>query len=82
MLHEAVNVRAGEHVRAKTIHVQNVNGYHSRLKQWMDRFNGVATKHLPNYLGWRRLLDGRGQALTPTLVLKSALRTVDYNTLR
>ena len=26
---------------------------HSRLKQWLTRFNGVATKNLPNYLGWR-----------------------------
>lgn len=25
-------------------HIQNVNSYHSRLKKWMDRFNGVATK--------------------------------------
>jgi hypothetical protein len=25
--------------------------YHSRLKQWLARFNGVATKNLPNYLG-------------------------------
>lgn len=29
----------------------------SRLKTWMRRFNGVATCHLANYLGWRRSLD-------------------------
>ena len=38
-------------------HVQNVNAYGSRLKTWMRRFNGVATCHLANYLGWRRYLD-------------------------
>lgn len=27
-------------------HIQNVNSYHSRLKKWMDRFNGVSTKYL------------------------------------
>lgn len=27
-------------------HIQNVNNYHSRLKGWLDRFNGVATKFL------------------------------------
>lgn len=27
-------------------HIQNVNSYHSRLKRWIDRFNGVATKYL------------------------------------
>jgi transposase-like protein len=41
--------------RDKVFHVQNVNAYHSRLKNWMRRFNGVATEHLPSYLGWRRL---------------------------
>ncbi|UQZ85469.1 hypothetical protein SK3146_04758 [Paenibacillus konkukensis] len=31
--------------RVKVVyHIQNVNSYHSRLKKWMDRFNGVATK--------------------------------------
>lgn len=46
-------------------HINNVNAYDRRLKQWMDRFNGVATKYLPHYLGWHRWLDaskGRGKA--------------------
>jgi len=49
-------------------HIQNVNAYHSRLKEWMDRFHGVATKYLQNYLIWfehlddsRKLADGMGQ---------------------
>jgi hypothetical protein len=41
--------------REKVFHVQGVNAYHSRLKNWMARFNGVATQRLPNYLTWRRL---------------------------
>jgi len=41
--------------REKIFHVQNVNAYHSRLKNWMRRFHGVATERLPSYLGWRRL---------------------------
>lgn len=41
--------------REKVFHVQTVNAYHSRLKKWMARFNGVATERLPNYLNWRRL---------------------------
>ena len=32
-------------------HIHNVNNYHSRLKGWMQRFNGVATKYLDHYLG-------------------------------
>ena len=38
---------------APHLHINNVNAYHGRLKQWLARFNGVATKNLPNYLGWR-----------------------------
>ena len=38
-------------------HIQNVNNYHSRLKGWIDRFNGVATKYLDHYLGWFQFLD-------------------------
>ncbi len=38
-------------------HIQNVNNYHSLLKGWMDRFNGVATKYLDYYLSWFQFLD-------------------------
>jgi hypothetical protein len=39
--------------------VQNVNAYHQRLREWIARFHGVASRYLPNYLGWRRALDGQ-----------------------
>jgi len=55
--HEVVNLRQGERVRG-AVHVQNVNGYHRRFRQWLARFNGVASRYLPNYLGWRWALDG------------------------
>lgn len=55
-------------------HVQNVNAYHSRLKGWMGRFHGVATKYLHNYLGWRRLLDRFCDAVTPQQFLFHALQ--------
>ena len=45
---------------APHLHINNVNAYHRRLKQWLTRFNGVATKNLPNYLGWRRALEAWG----------------------
>ncbi len=82
LLHETVKTSHGERVRAKTIHLQNVNGYHSRLKGWMARFNGVSTRWLSNYLGWRRMLDGRNSLLSPLLVLKSSIRRFDFNTLQ
>ena len=45
-------------------HRQNVNAYHGRLKEWLRRFHGVATKNLPNYLGWRRTLEALAQNAT------------------
>ena len=54
--HQPVNVSKGQRVRGAW-HVQNVNAYLSRLKQWLRRFNGVASSYLANYLGWFRALD-------------------------
>ncbi len=79
ILHKTVTVSKGEHVRAKTIHLQNVNAYHSRLKGWMIRFHGVSTRWLSNYLGWRRMLDCREKLLTPLLVLKASISSIGFN---
>ena len=54
---KTVKVSAKEHVSDGVYHVQNVNAYDSRLKEWMRRFHGVATKYLESYLGWMRMLD-------------------------
>jgi transposase-like protein len=70
--HEPVNVAAGERVRDRVFHIQNVNAYDSRLKQWMHRFNGVATRYLDSYLGWRRMLERLQDNLNPQAILLSA----------
>jgi hypothetical protein len=41
----------GPRPEAPDLHINNVNGYHSRLKEWLRPFHGVATKYLDNYLG-------------------------------
>ncbi|MES2756966.1 MAG: IS1595 family transposase [Pseudomonadota bacterium] len=69
--HRAVNLSAGVRV-AGALHVQNVNAYHSRFKEWLRRFHGVASRYLPNYLGWRWALDG-GRISSPEKLLRSAL---------
>jgi len=71
--HKVVNGSAGVRVVEKVFHIQNVNAYHSRFKTWMRRFNGVATKYLPNYLGWHRWLDGNANALIPQAWFLTAL---------
>ena len=63
ILHVELNLSAGER-RWGIYHIQNVNSYDSRLKTWIRRFNGVATKYLPSYLGWHRTSDRAGHTLT------------------
>ena len=70
--HEWVNVQAGERRRG-AIHVQNVNGWHSRFKNWLVRFRGVASRYLINYSGWQRMLDAR-RLTTPRHLLQAAVQ--------
>jgi hypothetical protein len=51
-------------VHEKVLHIQTVNGYVSRFKKWLDCFDGVATKYLPIYLGWRHAPENSGAQLT------------------
>lgn len=70
--HRPLNLRAGIRVEQQAFHIQNVNAYHSRLKRWLRPFQGVATKYLPNYLGWRRMLEKHGEDLSPQFILSLA----------
>jgi transposase-like protein len=70
--HEALNIAAGERVRDRVFHIQNVNAYDSRLKQWMRRFNGVATRYLDSYLGWRRMIERLDATISPQAILLNA----------
>ncbi len=57
LIHKRLDVASGVNVIDKVFHIQNVNAYHSRLKAWIGRFHGVATKYLEYYLGWFRYMD-------------------------
>jgi len=69
--HRAINVSTGRHVDG-IVHVQGVNRYHSFFRNWLHRFNGVASRYLTHYLGWCRELDG-GRITTPQQFLRAAL---------
>lgn len=73
IVHHSVNVAAGQRVINSIYHIQNVNAYDSRLKQWVIKFHGVATRYLGNYLGWHRMIDRLGQNITPTFCFLSSL---------
>ena len=70
--------RESRPAEAPHLHINNVNAYHSRLKQWLNRFNGVATKNLPSYLGWRRALEAWGQQVDPPNWIPGAIGNGPY----
>jgi transposase-like protein len=39
------------------VHIRTTQGYVSRLRSWLQRFRGVATKYLANYLTWHSRID-------------------------
>jgi transposase-like protein len=69
--HEALNLSAGERVRGE-LHIQTVNSLHSRLKDFLRRRRGVATKYLASYLRWFHL-TGIGNTPTPRACLNAAI---------
>jgi len=38
-------------------HIQHINAFHSKLKEWMYSFHSVATKYLANYMYWFKWLQ-------------------------
>ena len=59
--HEALNLSRSERVRG-AFHIQiaadpAVNNRHSRLKDFLRRYRGVATRSLDNYLRWFQRLE-------------------------
>ncbi len=76
LTHKIINASAGEHTKEGAYHIQNVNAYDSRLKNWMRHFNGISTKYLESYLGWMRMLD-RESDLTPQKVLAISAHRID-----
>ncbi|AYV71017.1 hypothetical protein C2H98_05210 [Niallia circulans] len=57
--HVVINGNKNEYVKKGIYNLNNINNYHSRLKKWINRFNGVSTKYLQLYLVWFQFLDNR-----------------------
>lgn len=81
--------KADGKIRTKGLyHIQNVNNYHRRLKGWIQRFNGVATKYLNNYLAWFQVLESihhqRNEVTMKDMIVKGNLipNKETYDTLR
>ncbi len=51
-----VQLKGGK-AKSGIYHIQHINNYHSRLKKFMQNFNGVSTKYLNNYLIWHNFVN-------------------------
>ena len=66
--HVKINASKGQFVKDKVYHIQNINGMHSLLKDWMKKFKGgVASGYLQNYLNWFRVIRTVGDNLVDYL---------------
>lgn len=58
-------------------HMNNINNFHSKLKQCMIRFNGVATKYLDNYINYFREVRDNIDIFSQLLNIQGFYRVVD-----
>lgn len=56
--HHPLKASSKQRVKNKVYHIQHVNSTHNRIKKWIDnRFWGVSTKYLQQYLNWYRIKE-------------------------
>lgn len=68
-------IASKQHIKDKCYHVQHINALDSLYEKWVKRFNGVATKYLPQYLNWFILLRKLKQSINPILDFVKVLST-------
>ncbi|MCT4636265.1 MAG: IS1595 family transposase [Bacteroidales bacterium] len=78
--HAILSISKGELKKKDIVHINNILIYQNKLKLWMSRFNGVATKYLDNYLSWFRAIDEFDFRIKPETILLRAKRPEEYNT--
>ena len=79
---EHIRIASGKHKNG-VYHISHVNSLHSKFKKWVDRFNGVATKYLPNYLHWfkwlQTFLDEKEIVKARQLLVNGSTKSTDTN---
>ena len=66
----------------KVYHLNNINNFHSHLKKFMIRFNGVATKYLDNYVNYFREFRDKIDTFNQLLQLQGCYRVADIKARR
>jgi len=74
-----IDSKDGFFQKKRIIHLHNVNIYYKILKEWISRFNGVASKYLDNYLAWFRILENTNMGMLPQDMLKISSSRIFIN---
>lgn len=56
VVHKRLIMKAHHRVEDGGFHIQTLNNYVSRWREWMQKFHGVGTDYLQNYLAWFRVV--------------------------
>jgi len=57
LIHQTLAAHYKQFTNIYGYNINKVNAIHSRLKRWLTKFNGVASKFLQNYLNYFRIYD-------------------------
>ncbi len=56
--HHPLRTDLKQRVKDQIYHIQHVNSTHNRIKKWIEnKFWGVSTKYLQQYLNWYRMKE-------------------------
>ncbi|MBL0582922.1 IS1595 family transposase [Aeromonas sanarellii] len=56
IIHKRLIAKEHHRVEDEVFHIQTLNNYVSRWRGWMEKFHGVGTAYLANYLAWFRVV--------------------------
>jgi transposase-like protein len=73
-------IASKQHVKNKCYHVQHVNSLDNLYERWVNRFCGVSTKYLPQYLNWFVLMRKIKDSLNPVKDIVKVLLN-EHNTI-
>lgn len=64
------------------MHLVNATSHATRLLEWLERFRGVATRYLDNYLAWHRHIEPLDSANAGARILARACHDADQQAAR
>ena len=66
----------------KVYHLNNINNFHSMLKKFMIRFNGVATKYIDFYMNYFREFRAKADIMAELIAMNGFYRVADVKAKR